>query len=462
MAQELLVQPIDIDCMSLGENKRMSWVKAALNREAVRHWWLPCLAIWLAAMGTARAEDCYQYNSAIERLRCENGKSALERKYDANNGYYIMQHWQNEVLREEQARQEAQQRNERLQREREAADANANTPEGKAEKARKEKAAAEQFWRDYQRQSEAQAYWSKQHDITRKLILAAQTESMQRESRLYEIASKKGYLTEADYVILAASVAPNWQRMNHWVSEGKGKFGGRFELLEGVLQTMGCPEVDRVRESLEPNQSLQTVCDQKYSEQGNRIMLNYLPKASATDQLRICSFMYSQWMAHKHFATDEIIRFIDDRSDGPWYRSNEERFTDYYETCVSKARKVDRETMARHIKTLQFYPYSGRWRENYANALKEPDTQSGRWLMFNHPLLSTIEDFLDRAKVEQAVESARRWSKYIKLRGDSRNWTLRDAQSENIRLDWFFPTPEDPDDVQAEAEDRPVKRKDPA
>src|SRR5574343_114112 len=83
--------------------------------------WALCLTGWLVAVGAAQAEDCYQYSSAMQRLRCENGKMALERKYDADNGYYIMQRWQNEVQREEQAREAAQQRNEQERHAREAA-----------------------------------------------------------------------------------------------------------------------------------------------------------------------------------------------------------------------------------------------------------------------------------------------------------------------------------------------------
>lgn len=427
--------------------------------------WALCLTGWLVAVGAAQAEDCYQYSSAMQRLRCENGKMALERKYDADNGYYIMQRWQNEVQREEQAREAAQQRNEQERHAREAAraaaEAYANSPEGKAEAARRERAAAEQFWRDLKNYQDGKRNVEIRTNIQKKLVLGAHMEALQRENRLYEIASKKGYLNEADYVLLAAAIAPDWQRMYRWVSEGKSRYGGRFELLDGVMLTMGCPEVDRVAESTKWLKSDQTSCDESYSERGNRIMLDYLPKASVTDQLSICSFMYSQLQAHQHFASEDTIRFIDNKWNGPWYRRNEARFKGYYEECASKAGKFDRSTLERHVQALAFYPYAIRWQSNYANSKTEPETQAGRWLMFNHPLLNTVDDYVDRRKVQQAVESSRLWSKYIMQRGSGRNHALSGAKQENTRLDWFFPTPEEPDDVQAEAEDRPVKREDP-
>jgi hypothetical protein len=421
---------------------------------------LPIVSLSYMFMAPVAAEDCYRYESALDRLHCEKSKTALERKYDQENNYYILQRYQKQIEREEREQQQAQQQLELRKRQQEAErqrkaeeEAYWNSPQGKAEIERQNRAFVEQV----RRQRQIDEEYAQRKEAMKRIRVDAKIDALQRENRIFEIAQKNNRVDEASYVLRIAAIAPDWERMHALVNEANGKFGGRFEMLRGLVLTMGCPEYD-----FDSRMDDSKTCDEKYNEQGNRIMLDYLPVASAEDQMLICGFMYSQMMSHEHFAVDDIVRYIDNRFEGPWYRRNQARFTRYWEECRQSANKVSEATLKGYINNLNFYTYNINWSTNYANAEKEPKKQAGRWLMFHHPLLQELSDFADANKVQQAVESARIWPEYNIWRGDRRNWALDDAKRDGLRLDWFYPTAEDGDEFDAKAEGRKIKKKEPA
>lgn len=97
-------------------------------------------------------------------------------------------------------------------------------------------------------------------------------------------AAKKGTLTARDYEDLIASSYPQWDLMAYWAGKAEAQLSGRFRILNGLVRSMGCPEVTQ----LERKTNWGVKCPVRYRDEAIRVLHDEMKTASKADRLLIC------------------------------------------------------------------------------------------------------------------------------------------------------------------------------
>lgn len=343
---------------------------------------------------TEMIEDCS--GTATEILACRN-KNRVYKDESAERQHYL-QKWQKQREYEDNLEAEIKEKSEanrlrgEAQLKREAAEeAYRNTAAGKAETAKRDNEMVD-----------AMIQQNKVNRTIENRELAEKRQSMLREWAFSEdiiLKTMQSYgnkpIPAEVYVRMANQSVPNWKRVGELVKAGETSYGGRFELLSAVLETVNCPNHDFFDTfTSKDTTTSRNFCDTKYEALARKKMLVYLPKANMTDKLLICGYMHASLYVRDPKTVEEMYKKFPD-ADSVIARK---RFADELAADLKLCETISGDDPV--LKNAREGFYTGMKKSSFINKMgvdeKGGSTQSMhiiRWYIFTDPRFATLDDF---------------------------------------------------------------------
>lgn len=217
-------------------------------------------------------------------------------------------------------------------------------------------------------------------------------------------AAKKGALNARDYEDLIASSYPQWDLMAYWAGKAEAQLTGRFRILNGLVRSMGCPEVTQ----LERKTNWGAKCPVHYRDEAIRVLHDEMKTASKADRVLIC---FADYVHVRGVFTEQVEE-----------RARRERV---YQSCLKNLGDVPVETALAFNETAFSVAHG-----------------SDVFFMFFNPVRESLRDFSD-------VQAILRWRREASYKENLakrpyehiRREIAEAAVRHGDRLDWSYSPP---------------------
>lgn len=355
---------------------------------------LICLTPLVSAFAYDNCDSLRQNNRAYQEC-VNNAYGPNARPSEPSYLKYYRSNQAAEVQEEEQRRQEAA-RQEAARQEAARRQAEQEAQRRAAEKERRETAVAVARFDNFV-ESESDAYETAQRRVAVSQLNALAAAAMQKKS-----------ITPADYNKLLMTAYPHWDLMHYWAEKAAKQYGGRFKLLLGIADSVGCPEysnLDRVKGKSRPR------CDEKYIEEGFKTALASFAEVTPVDRLLTCFATYA-WLRDMPRQLNEA-KFL--------------RRQAVYQACMAQ---------------LTDLPDPARFQ--FMDTARDADSDiayEDHFLLFFHPAREQLGGLGDKAQIQKMVREARQASKLQRrIAPEWRENIQKEAREGGLNLSWLETT----------------------
>lgn len=232
-----------------------------------------------------------------------------------------------------------------------------------------------------------------------------------RVNALAAAVQRKGAISPAGYNDLIVTAYPHWDLMHHWAEKAAKQYGGRFNLLWALTDTVGCPEYPQ----LELNRSgTAPKCDPKYKEEGLRRMQASMKEASGIDRLLVCFKTYA-WLR-------EIPRYADHTP--PEFT----RRRPLYQTCMAALGDISFDTGGDFVEAAY----------QTSHGVSFPD----HFLLFFHPGREQLGNFTDTVAIQKLVRESALMQDMLSVPSlDYQTKKRKEAADAGLNLNWLDKAP---------------------
>jgi tetratricopeptide (TPR) repeat protein len=232
-----------------------------------------------------------------------------------------------------------------------------------------------------------------------------------RVNALAAAAMKKATIAPADYSDLIVTAYPQWDLMHYWAEKAARQYGGRFNLLLALTETVGCPEHSQLelqRAGKPPE------CNPKYREEGLRRMQIGLNEAARVDRLLVCFKTYA-WFR-------EVPRYADH------IPPESARRLPLYQACMASLGDISFDTGGDFVEAA-FQTRVDVYRPDH-------------FLLFFHPGRERLGSFTDTAAIQKLVrESALMMDLLSQPALEYQTKKRKEAAAAGLNLDWLDKAP---------------------